>query len=135
MKRDIREFFTALSDLRISRAGKVAVWATVGSMVFIATAQQSAYGLDFPMTTRMTLSNSKNLTVATNPASASLASQMAEMALVADISQQVEVAREMMGAKKVAKSIMNAEYESSPLVGSSRNTMLSSPSESSSAIA
>ena len=111
MKRDIREFFTALSDLRISRAGKVAVWATVGSMVFIATAQQSAYGLDFPMTTRMTLSNSKNLTVATNPASASLASQMAEMALVADISQQVEVAREMMGAKKVAKSIMNAEYE------------------------
>ena len=111
MKRDIREFFTALSDLRISRAGKVAVWATVGSMVFIATAQQSAYGLDFPMTTRMTLSNSKNLTVATNPASASLASQMAEMALVADISQQVEVAREMTGAKKVAKAIMDTEYQ------------------------
>ena len=111
MKRDIREFFTALSDLRISRAGKVAVWATVGSMVFIATAQQSAYGLDFPMTTRMTLSNSKNLTVATNPASASLATQMAEMALVADISQQVEVAREMMGAKKVAKAIMDTEYQ------------------------
>lgn len=111
MKRDIREFFTALSDLRISRTGKVAVWATVGSMVFIATAQQSAYGLDFPMTTRMTLSNSKNLTVATNPASASLASQMAEMALVADISQQVEVAREMTGAKKVAKAIMDTEYQ------------------------
>ena len=111
MKHDIREFFTALSDLRISRAGKVAVWATIGSMVFIATAQQSAYGLDFPMTTRMSLSDSKNLTVATNPASASLASQMAEMALVADISQQVETAREMMGAKKVAKAIMNTEYE------------------------
>jgi len=111
MKRDIREFFTALSSLRISRAGKVALWATVGSMLFIATAQQSAYGLDFPMTTRLTLSDSKNLTVATNPASASLASQMAEMALVADISQQVEAAREMTGAKKVAKSIMNAEYE------------------------
>jgi len=111
MKRDIREFFTALSALRISRAGKVALWATVGSMLFIATAQQSAYGLDFPMTTRLTLSDSKNLTVATNPASASLASQMAEMALVADISHQVEAAREMTGAKKVAKSIMNAEYE------------------------
>jgi hypothetical protein len=111
MKRDIREFFTALSVLRISRTGKVAVWATIGSMVFIATAQQSAYGLDFPMTTRMTLSDSKNLTVATNPASASLASQMAEMALVADISQQVEAARETMGAKKVAKAIMNTEYE------------------------
>jgi hypothetical protein len=111
MKRDIREFFTALSALRISRAGKVALWATVGSMLFISTAQTTAYGLDFPMTTRLTLSDSKNLTVATNPASASLASQMAEMALVADISQQVEAAREMTGAKKVAKSIMNAEYE------------------------
>jgi hypothetical protein len=111
MKRDIREFFTALSALRISRAGKVALWATVGSMLFISPAQTTAYGLDFPMTTRLTLSDSKNLTVATNPASASLASQMAEMALVADISQQVEAAREMTGAKKVAKSIMNAEYE------------------------
>ena len=111
MKRDIREFFTALSTLRISRASKVAIWATVGSMVFIATAQQSAYGLDFPMTTRLTLSDSKNLTVATNPASASLASQMAEMALVADISQQVEMARSIDGAKKVAKSIMNTDFE------------------------
>lgn len=110
MKRHIREFFIALSVLRLSRAGKVAIWATVGSMVFIATAQQSAYGLDFPMTTRLTLSESKNLTVATNPASASLASQMAEMALVADISQQVEMARTIVGAKKVAKSIMNSEF-------------------------
>ena len=111
MKRDIREFFTALSALRLSRAGKTAVWATIGSMVFIASAQQSAYGLDFPMTTRLTLSASKNLTVATNPASASLASQRAEMALVADISQQVEMARTIDGAKKVAKSIMNTEFE------------------------
>ena len=111
MKRDIREFFTALSALRLSRAGKTAVWATIGSMVFIASAQQSAYGLDFPMTTRLTLSASKNLTVATNPASASLASQMAEMALVADISPQVEMARTIDGAKKVAKSIMNTEFE------------------------
>ena len=110
MKHDIREFFTALSNLRISRSGKVALWATVASMLFIATAQQSAYGLDFPMTTRMTLSDSKNLTVATNPAAVSLASQMAEMALVAGISQQVEMAREMMGAKKVAKSIMSTEF-------------------------
>ena len=111
MKRDIREFFTALFALRLSRAGKTAVWATIGSMVFIASAQQSAYGLDFPMTTRLTLSESKNLTVASNPASASLASQMAEMALVADISQQVEMARTIDGAKKVAKSIMNTEFE------------------------
>ena len=111
MKRDIREFFTALSVLRISRTGKVAIWATAGSMLFLATAQQSAYGLDFPMTIRLTLPDSKNLTVSSNSASASLAAQMAEMAIVADISQQVETAREMTGAKKVAKSIMSAEYE------------------------
>ncbi len=110
MKRDIREFFTALSVLRISRAGKVAIWATIGSMLFLATAQQSAYGLDFPMTTHLVLQDSKNLTVASNPASASLSSQMAEMAVVAGISQQVEMARQMMGAKKVAKSIMSAEF-------------------------
>lgn len=111
MKHDIREFFTAFSTLRISRASKVAIWATVGSMLFIATAQQSAYGLDFPMTTRLSLTDSKNLTVSTNPASASLASQMAEMAVVAGISQQVEMAREMMGAKQVAKTIMNTDYQ------------------------
>jgi hypothetical protein len=110
MKRDIREFFTALSTLRISRAGKVTLWATVGSMLFLASAQQSAYGLDFPMTIRMTLADSKNLTVSSNPASASLASQMSEMALVADISEQVELARTELGAKKVAKSIMNTDY-------------------------
>jgi hypothetical protein len=111
VKRHIRDFFIALSSLRISRTVKVSVWATIGSMVFLATAQQSAYGLDFPMTTRLTLSASKNLTVAQTPNSASLASQIAEMALVADISQQVELARTDDGAKKVTKALMNAEYE------------------------
>jgi len=110
MKRDIREFFTALSALRISRAGKVALWATVGSMLFISTAQTTAYGLDFPMTTRLTLSDSKNLTVSSNPPAASLASQMSEMAIVAGISQQVEMARSIVGAKKVAKTIMSSEF-------------------------
>ena len=85
MKHDIREFFTALSALRISRAGKVALWATVGSMLFIATAQQSAYGLDFPMTTRLTLADSKNLTVSKLSGSASLTTSISEMALVAGV--------------------------------------------------
>ncbi len=110
MKHDIREFFTALSALRISRAGKVALWATVGSMLFIATAQQSAYGLDFPMTTRLTLADSKNLTVSKQSGSASLTTSISEMALVAGISAQVEMARSITGAKKVAKSIMNTDY-------------------------
>ena len=110
MKHDIREFFTALSALRISRAGKVALWATVGSMLFIATSQQSAYGLDFPMTTRLTLADSKNLTVSKQSGSASLTTSVSEMALVAGISAQVEMARSITGAKKVAKSIMNTDY-------------------------
>jgi hypothetical protein len=110
MKHDLREFFTALSALRISRAGKVALWATVGSMLFIATAQQSAYGLDFPMTTRLTLADSKNLTVSKLSSSASLTTSVSEMALVAGISAQVEMARSITGAKKVAKSIMNTDY-------------------------
>jgi hypothetical protein len=110
MKHDIREFFRALSVLRISRAGKVTLWATVGSMLFIATAQQSAYGLDFPMTTRLTLSDSKNLTVSKLSGSASLTTSVSEMALVAGISAQVEMARSIDGAKKVAKSIMNTDY-------------------------
>jgi hypothetical protein len=110
MKRDIREFFTALSALRISRAGKVALWATVGSMLFISTAQTTAYGLDFPMTTRLTLSDSKNLTVSKNSSPASLSASISEMALVAQISAQVELARTEVGAKKVAKEIMGAEY-------------------------
>ena len=110
MKHDIREFFTALSVLRISRAGKVALWATVGSMLFIATAQQSAYGLDFPMTTRLTLADSKNLTVATSTDAASLSAAISEMALVANISAQVEMARSIVGAKKVTKTIMSSEF-------------------------
>ena len=110
MKHDIREFFTALSVLRISRAGKVALWATVGSMLFIATAQQSAYGLDFPMTTRLTLTDSKNLTVSKTSDAASLSAAISEMALVAGISAQVEMARSITGAKTVTKSIMNTDY-------------------------
>jgi len=110
MKHDIREFFTALSSLRISRSGKVALWATVGSMLFIATAQQSAYGLDFPMTTRLTLADSKNLTVATSTDAASLSAAISEMALVANISAQVEMARSIVGAKKVTKTIMSSEF-------------------------
>lgn len=110
MKHDIREFFTALSALRISRSGKVALWATVGSMLFIATAQQSAYGLDFPMTTRLTLADSKNLTVATSTDAASLSAAISEMALVANISAQVEMARSIVGAKKVTKTIMSSEF-------------------------
>ena len=110
MKAHLREFFIALSTLRISRATRLALWATVGSMVFIATAQTTAYGLEFPMTTRLALPASKNLTVAGNMPSAALIGQTSEMALVAYAMEQVNQAREELGAKRVAKAIMDVEY-------------------------
>jgi len=115
MKRNIREFLRATSALRISRATKPALWATVGGLLIIAAAQPTAYGLDFPMTVRLALPSthsdgSKELKVNSNLSQGSLASQMAEMALVADISQQVEMARTIIGAKKVAKGIMDTEF-------------------------
>jgi len=110
MARHIRDFFTALACLKTSRQVKPALWATVGSMIFIATAQTTAYGLEFPMTTRLTLPASKNLTASGILPSASLLGQTSEMALVAYMVQQVEAARDKTGAKKVAKAIMNANY-------------------------
>jgi hypothetical protein len=115
MKHNVREFLRSTSALRISRATKPALWATVGGLLIIAAAQPTAYGLDFPMTVRLTLpathgDGSKDLKVNPNFAKGSLASQMAEMAIVAGISQQVEMARSIIGAKKVAKAIMNTDY-------------------------
>lgn len=115
MKRNIREFLRATSALRISRATKPALWATVGGLLIIAAAQPTAYGLDFPMTVRVSLPSSyqdgsKSLTVSPKIGQGSLASQMAEMALVADISEQVEMARSITGAQQVAKALMDTEY-------------------------
>jgi hypothetical protein len=67
------------------------------------------------MTIRVSLpalqsSDAKSLNVNPNLAQGSLASQMAEMAVVAGISQQVEMARSIIGAKKVAKAIMNTDF-------------------------
>jgi hypothetical protein len=115
MKRHLREFISAISGLRISRTTKPALWATVGGLLILAAAQPTAYGLDFPMTIRVSLpslqsSDAKSLNVNPNLAQVSLASQMAEMAVVAGISQQVEMARSIIGAKKVAKAIMNTDF-------------------------
>jgi hypothetical protein len=115
MKKDPRGFIRSISGLRISRTTKPALWATVGALLILAASQPTAYGLDFPMTIRVLLptiesQNSKSLTVSSNPAQGSLASQIAEMAVVAGISQQVEMARSIDGAKMVAKQIMSSEY-------------------------
>ena len=102
-----------------------ALWTTVGTLLLISAAQPTAYGLEFPMTTSISLPASANLTmsVALNSevdlsSGAALYTQLdqrtnlfaSQMALAAAISQQVEMARTSIGAKKVAKSIMFTEY-------------------------
>jgi hypothetical protein len=89
-------------------------------MLLLTVAQPSAYGLDFPMTSRLALPDSvnltsqnpmaKNLRVTSGLPMASLSSQMSEMAIVANLSRQVELARGIVGAKNVAKAIMADDY-------------------------
>ena len=111
----IRQFFDALLTLKITRRNTTALWVVVGSMVFLGAAQPTAYGLESPSTIRLELPNSKNLTsknfiVKSGLPVLSLTSQISEMAIVADISRQVEMARSISGAKKVAQEIMKSEY-------------------------
>ena len=102
-----------------------ALWTTVGTLLLISASQPTAYGLEFPMTTSMSLPTSPNLTMSISlnsevdlSAGAALYTQLdkrtnlfaSQMALAAAISQQVEMARTSVGAKKVAKSIMFTEY-------------------------
>jgi hypothetical protein len=102
-----------------------ALWTLVASFLLISTAQPTAYGLDFPMTTSLSLPESANLTMAVALNSevdlsegAALYTQLdqgadlfaSQMALAASVSQQVEMARTIIGAKKVTKTIMFSEY-------------------------
>ena len=115
-KAALQQFFAALLSLKITKKNAPALWAVIASMILLGTAQPTAYGLEFPMTTRLALPNStnltsKNLTVKSGLPMVSLSSQMSEMAIVADLSRQVELARTKSGAKKVAREIMKSEYK------------------------
>ena len=102
-----------------------ALWTVVGSFLLISASQPTAYGLEFPMTTSMSLPTSPNLTMSISlnsevdlSAGAALYTQLdkrtnlfaSQMALAAAVSRQVEIARTSVGAKKVAKLIMFTEY-------------------------
>lgn len=99
------------------------LWSTLGGLILISAAQQTAYGLDFPMTSTATLDGTKSVTVDLENAvdlqdSGLLAAQLdnssslfaSQMALVASVSRQVELARTPIGAKKVAKAIAASEF-------------------------
>jgi hypothetical protein len=102
-----------------------ALWTLVGAMLFISAAQPTASGLEFPMTTTISLPASAKLTTSVSlknrvdlSEGAALYTQLdkraklaaSQMALAAAVSRQVEMARSGSGAKRVAKSIMLIEY-------------------------
>ena len=96
------------------------LWTLVATLILLASAQPTAYGLDFPETTRLSLPEATNIRVSVTDLSegAPLYSQIdfaqslfaSEMALVASVTQQVEMARTPTGAKIVARQIMLSEY-------------------------
>ena len=114
-----------MKKIEITLSNKfVAPWIVIASMLFLATAQPSAYGLEFPMTTHLALPDQiEERAFAAAPEStdavyggfslkASSKSTLfsSELALVSTMSKQVEMARTQMGAKKVAKTILMDEY-------------------------
>jgi hypothetical protein len=96
------------------------LWTLVATLILLASAQPTAYGLDFPETTRLSLPEATNIRASVVDLSegAPLYSQLnfaqslfaSEMALVASVTQQVEMARTPAGAKVVARQIMLSEY-------------------------
>ena len=98
----------------------VGLWSLVATLILVASAQPTAYGLDFPETTRLSLPEATSIRASVVDLSegAPLYSQLnfaqslfaSEMALVASVTQQVEMARTPVGAKVVARQIMLSEY-------------------------
>lgn len=98
----------------------VALWTLIASLLVVASAQQTAYGLDFPTTISLTLPETTDLRASAVDLTegAPLYSQLefsqslfaSEMALVATVSRQVEIARTPSGARYVTRQIMRSEY-------------------------
>lgn len=120
----IDQWFTSASTrLRPLINKSLAAWVSVVILLVLATVQPSAYGLEFPMTSHISVPDEANLSVAPSPAptvaSVALYSKMQttalvssnELATVALHSQQIEMARTITGAQKVARVIMLAEYK------------------------
>ena len=114
----MRELFA--KPRRKVRRRIVGLWSLVAALLILASAQPTAYGLDFPQSTRLVLPEAKNLKSSQVDLSegAPLFSQLdsphslfaSEMALVASVTRQVEIARNPKGAKYVARQIMKSEY-------------------------
>jgi hypothetical protein len=107
----------------------LAIWATVAAFLGIAILQPSAYGLEFPATTSLTLPvavepDSDEVFLTTSaapeiaPIEAALFSELSSeatvsasaMSLVSSASASVELARTPEGAREVAKALMAEKY-------------------------
>lgn len=95
----------------------LAAWLSIMALIVLASAQPSAYGLEFPMASRIVIPDSVDLAV--QPTStAALFSQLRtgvnissnELALVSLASTLVEKARTATGAQAAAREIMANEY-------------------------
>ena len=108
----------------------LAIWTTVAAFLGFAILQPSAYGLEFPATTSLTLSSdvvdsqngedylTSNLDPEIAPIEAALFSELSSSAtvsasamyLVSSASASVELARTPDGAREVAKALMEDKY-------------------------
>jgi hypothetical protein len=116
----IDRFYQAL----VARRARAA-WSMVATMVVLATAAPSSYGLEFPMTTQLALPESAYL-IASQVHQEDPEQQVAslyanintkksvsaiDLRAVAIASRQIEMARTPYGAKQVAFSIIRTEYK------------------------
>jgi hypothetical protein len=114
---------SASTSLRRFASKSLAAWASIAVLLVLATAQPSAYGLEFPKTSHISIPDEVNLSVAPAPtptiATVALYTQMQtsalvssnELAMVALQSQQIEMARTITGAQSVARLIMLTNYK------------------------
>lgn len=112
-------FIDALGELRRTRGLATTVWSLVAALLILATAQPSASGLEFAMTTRLNLPALKLTGSGSNAPTEEGALFMAlekgtlfssELASVALAAKTVEFAKTKEGAKVVARGIAQSEY-------------------------
>ena len=98
---------------------KRAIWTLVATLTILTVAQPTANGLDFPSSTQLNFPEAvaKANVMATRDSAFSedslnqaVVAPMSEMATVALLARQVEIARKPSGAKYVAKLIMASDY-------------------------
>ena len=117
----IDRFYSAIVNRRARAA-----WTMVATMVVLASAAPSSYGLEFPMTTQLTLPDQSGAYLVAsqvhqeNPDQqvaslyARINTKMSVSAIdlraVALASRQIELARTPSGAQQVARAIIRTEY-------------------------